>query len=113
MDNDSAISVESQANSVKRPAEDPIPVDGAGSIRNSTAAADYPRKRVSVACEVCRIRKTRCDARRPACSFCVQSGATCEYRTSILASGNRYVDTSPDFSYPRETAYVGRVSTLN
>ncbi|KAL1894847.1 hypothetical protein Sste5346_005534 [Sporothrix stenoceras] len=46
-----------------------------------TVHTNYPKKRVSVACEVCRTRKTRCDAGRPACSFCAQIGATCLYRT--------------------------------
>ncbi|CAK7237602.1 hypothetical protein SBRCBS47491_010039 [Sporothrix bragantina] len=44
-------------------------------------ATNYPKKRVSVACEVCRSRKTRCDAARPACAFCSQIGAQCVYRT--------------------------------
>lgn len=47
---------------------------------------DYPRKRVGVACEVCRVRKTKCDAKRPTCSFCSQSGAICEYRTTVVPS---------------------------
>ncbi|KIH93770.1 hypothetical protein SPBR_04129 [Sporothrix brasiliensis 5110] len=46
-----------------------------------TVQTNYPKKRVSVACEVCRTRKTRCDAGRPACSFCAQIGAQCIYRT--------------------------------
>ncbi|PKS06034.1 hypothetical protein jhhlp_007868 [Lomentospora prolificans] len=40
----------------------------------------YPKKRVNVACEVCRSRKTRCDALRPSCSFCSDIGAQCVYR---------------------------------
>ncbi|KAF3762108.1 hypothetical protein M406DRAFT_263248 [Cryphonectria parasitica EP155] len=40
----------------------------------------YPKKRVAVACEVCRSRRTRCDAARPACSFCSQLGIECVYR---------------------------------
>ncbi|KJR86098.1 uncharacterized protein SPSK_02284 [Sporothrix schenckii 1099-18] len=50
-------------------------------ISNPTVQTNYPKKRVSVACEVCRTRKTRCDAGRPACSFCAQIGAQCIYRT--------------------------------
>ncbi|PKK42198.1 hypothetical protein CI102_14047 [Trichoderma harzianum] len=45
---------------------------------------NYPKKRVSVACEVCRSRKTRCDAAQPTCSFCAQTGALCEYRSSQM-----------------------------
>ena len=40
---------------------------------------NYPRKRVSVACDICRSRKTRCDAARPACSFCTDLGVECVY----------------------------------
>lgn len=51
---------------------------------------NYPKKRVSVACDVCRARKTRCDARRPACSFCAQLGIDCVYRRggSSNSTGN-------------------------
>ncbi|KAF1991777.1 hypothetical protein K402DRAFT_69464 [Aulographum hederae CBS 113979] len=42
-------------------------------------AKNYPRKRVAVACEVCRLRKTRCDAKRP-CGFCTENGIECVYR---------------------------------
>ncbi|KAF2840252.1 hypothetical protein M501DRAFT_991269 [Patellaria atrata CBS 101060] len=42
-------------------------------------ARNYPRKRVAVACEVCRLRKTKCDAKRP-CSFCTEAGIECVYR---------------------------------
>ncbi|KIW01031.1 hypothetical protein, variant 2 [Verruconis gallopava] len=44
-------------------------------------AKNYPRKRVAVACEVCRLRKTKCDAKRP-CSFCTEAGIECVYRQS-------------------------------
>ncbi|KAF2493489.1 hypothetical protein BU16DRAFT_513429 [Lophium mytilinum] len=47
--------------------------DALNPIRN------YPRKRVAVACEVCRVRKTRCDTKRP-CGFCTSSGLQCVYR---------------------------------
>lgn len=42
---------------------------------------NYPRKRVAVACEVCRLRKTKCDAKRP-CGFCTDAGIECVYRSS-------------------------------
>lgn len=41
---------------------------------------DYPKKRLNVACEVCRLRKKKCDGGRPSCQFCVQVDATCLYR---------------------------------
>ncbi|CAK7201576.1 hypothetical protein SEUCBS139899_004282 [Sporothrix eucalyptigena] len=67
-----------------------VRTESAGSVRSEPLACvpplppppiNYPKKRVSVACEVCRSRKTRCDAGRPACSFCAQIGASCVYRT--------------------------------
>ncbi|KPM40513.1 hypothetical protein AK830_g6030 [Neonectria ditissima] len=39
--------------------------------------AFYPRKRANTACQVCRARKTKCDNRKPACSYCVSVGAAC------------------------------------
>ncbi|CAK7211317.1 hypothetical protein SBRCBS47491_001083 [Sporothrix bragantina] len=50
---------------------------------------NYPKKRVSVACDVCRARKTRCDARRPACSFCSQLGIECVYRRGGSSATNK------------------------
>ncbi|KAH7029313.1 uncharacterized protein B0I36DRAFT_130832 [Microdochium trichocladiopsis] len=40
----------------------------------------YPRKRVMTACNLCRFRKTKCDAVRPSCSFCTDLGVECHYR---------------------------------
>lgn len=40
-------------------------------------SASYPRKRAVTACQVCRARRTKCDNAKPACSFCVKSGAKC------------------------------------
>lgn len=48
--------------------------------RAGVPKVSYPKKRVNVACEVCRSRKTRCDAARPSCSFCADIGAQCVYR---------------------------------
>ena len=43
-------------------------------------AALYPRKRVAIACELCRLRKTRCDAKKPACSLCTELEIACVYK---------------------------------
>ncbi|OCL09143.1 hypothetical protein AOQ84DRAFT_339368 [Glonium stellatum] len=48
---------------------------------------NYPRKRASIACEICRVRKTRCDGAKPSCVSCVKLGVACSY--AKLASGNR------------------------
>lgn len=42
-------------------------------------AKSYPRKRIAIACDVCRLRKTRCNAQKP-CSFCKEAGVNCVYR---------------------------------
>lgn len=39
--------------------------------------AFYPRKRANTACQVCRARKTKCDNRKPSCSYCLSVGAKC------------------------------------
>lgn len=37
----------------------------------------YARKRAVTACQVCRARRTKCDNKKPACSFCEKTGAKC------------------------------------
>lgn len=37
----------------------------------------YPRKRAVRACQTCRARRTKCDNRKPSCSFCERIGAKC------------------------------------
>ncbi|KAI7258521.1 hypothetical protein KC335_g12218 [Hortaea werneckii] len=41
---------------------------------------DYPRRRATIACEICRSRKSRCDGARPKCRLCTELGAECNYR---------------------------------
>ncbi|KAI8715718.1 Zn(2)-C6 fungal-type domain-containing protein [Fusarium sp. LHS14.1] len=41
--------------------------------------SSYPRRRSVTACTVCRGRKSKCDNKRPSCSFCLGVGATCVY----------------------------------
>ncbi|KXJ90615.1 hypothetical protein Micbo1qcDRAFT_226601 [Microdochium bolleyi] len=62
---------------------------GAGSPEHDPARTEplrlesvdkYPRKRVMTACNLCRFRKTKCDAVRPSCSFCTDLGVECHYR---------------------------------
>ncbi|KAK1245679.1 hypothetical protein MKX07_004748 [Trichoderma sp. CBMAI-0711] len=59
------------------------PADAAGLNRRpgkrpaARGTAFYPRKRANTACQVCRARKTKCDNKKPACSYCVSVGATC------------------------------------
>ncbi|KAH6681338.1 hypothetical protein B0J14DRAFT_613334 [Halenospora varia] len=48
------------------------------SISNiSRGSAAYSRKRAVTACQVCRARRTKCDQKKPSCSFCESIGAEC------------------------------------
>ncbi|KAF5123601.1 Echinocandin B biosynthetic cluster transcription factor ecdB [Metarhizium anisopliae] len=46
----------------------------------SDCTVDYPRRRATIACEVCRSRKSRCDGSKPKCKLCAELGAECVYR---------------------------------
>lgn len=48
--------------------------------------AFYPRKRANAACQVCRARKTKCDNRKPSCSYCLSVGAVCNQTPEDLSS---------------------------
>ncbi|KAJ4347198.1 uncharacterized protein N0V89_011137 [Didymosphaeria variabile] len=48
--------------------------------RPSTDTIDYPRRRATIACEICRSRKSRCDGNRPKCRLCTELNAECVYR---------------------------------
>lgn len=48
--------------------------------------AAYPRKRAITACQVCRSRRTRCDNKKPSCSFCEKVGAVCVTSSVDLSS---------------------------
>ena len=41
-------------------------------------SSNLPRRR-QAACQPCRLRKIKCDKRRPSCNICTSSGASCEY----------------------------------
>ncbi|KAK9311169.1 hypothetical protein V1524DRAFT_460469 [Lipomyces starkeyi] len=75
----------------------------------------YPRKRVSVACEVCRLRKTRCDAAKPRCYFCSNAGIECDYRDSGPSFTAERPDDSSNLSQiPRQdiASVLARVEAL-
>ncbi|KAF2807843.1 uncharacterized protein BDZ99DRAFT_392311 [Mytilinidion resinicola] len=48
--------------------------------RQSSDTIDYPRRRATIACEICRSRKSRCDGSRPKCRLCTELNAECVYR---------------------------------
>ncbi|KAF2691456.1 hypothetical protein K458DRAFT_381311 [Lentithecium fluviatile CBS 122367] len=66
------------------PGAGPSSENGAASTSPQPAggrvAENYPRKRIAIACNVCRFRKTRCDAQKPSCGFCTDLGIECTYR---------------------------------
>ncbi|KAM5350729.1 hypothetical protein ACJ41O_007234 [Fusarium nematophilum] len=56
---------------------DDVPERQPGKRPAARGTAFYPRKRANTACQVCRARKTKCDNRKPSCSYCLSVGATC------------------------------------
>ncbi|KAK5146929.1 hypothetical protein LTR32_001538 [Rachicladosporium monterosium] len=67
----------------------PTATDAAGAMdrpdfsslkRYSQDTLDYPRRRATIACEICRSRKSRCDGIKPKCKLCSELGAECVYR---------------------------------
>ncbi|KAL5356490.1 C6 zinc finger domain protein [Aspergillus floccosus] len=64
-----------------------IPSSTDGDTRPSPrGTAAYPRKRAVIACQVCRARRTKCDNRKPSCSFCLKVGAQCIQSAVDLSS---------------------------
>ncbi|KAL2828186.1 hypothetical protein BDW59DRAFT_159779 [Aspergillus cavernicola] len=64
-------------------------LDGAVKGRKRPAprgTAFYPRQRANHACQVCRARKTKCDNRKPCCSYCLSVGAVCNKSPVDLSS---------------------------
>jgi hypothetical protein len=56
------------------------------SVSISRASAAYPRKRAVTACQVCRARRTKCDQKKPSCSFCASIGAECNSDPGSLSA---------------------------
>ncbi|KAL4758538.1 transcription factor domain-containing protein [Aspergillus foveolatus] len=50
-------------------------------------AGAYPRRRAVRACQVCRARRTKCDNKKPSCSFCEKIGAKCVVNDPADLSG--------------------------
>ncbi|RAL06223.1 putative C6 finger domain protein [Aspergillus ibericus CBS 121593] len=48
--------------------------------RTNSEGTEYPRRRATIACQICRLRKTRCNGARPRCQLCVDLDAGCVYR---------------------------------
>ncbi|KAH6621711.1 hypothetical protein C7974DRAFT_397016 [Boeremia exigua] len=48
----------------------------------SRVGAAYPRKRAVAACQLCRVRKVKCNNARPSCGGCLSSQISCVYEDS-------------------------------
>ncbi|KAJ5133966.1 uncharacterized protein N7443_004411 [Penicillium atrosanguineum] len=53
---------------------------------NEIAQPTSKRRRVAVACDACRTRKSRCDGSRPRCSLCIDLGFECIYTPPLTAN---------------------------
>ncbi|KAJ5788105.1 hypothetical protein N7457_003095 [Penicillium paradoxum] len=62
------------------PAGDHLTSDTPKKKRSNTESAEYPRRRATIACQICRLRKTRCNGARPKCQLCSDLNAECVYR---------------------------------
>ena len=53
---------------------------GLGGLKRTLPENDppRPRKRNATACQICRARKTKCDNKKPRCSYCQSIGAACD-----------------------------------
>lgn len=56
------------------------PEEGVRKRRATTSRISYPRKRAITACQLCRLRKTKCDNQRPSCGSCLALDIHCEYQ---------------------------------
>ncbi|CZT41704.1 uncharacterized protein RSE6_01477 [Rhynchosporium secalis] len=48
-----------------------------------------PRPRATLACEMCRSRRTKCDGRKPTCSFCDDHNIPCKYRDPAAPASSK------------------------
>ncbi|KAH7399180.1 C6 transcription factor [Phaeosphaeria sp. MPI-PUGE-AT-0046c] len=50
------------------------------------AAPANKRRRIALACNACRVRKSKCDGQRPSCSSCVGLGIVCQFEPTEAAA---------------------------
>lgn len=76
---------------------------GMATKQPSRGPAAYPRRRAVRACQVCRARRTKCDNKKPACSFCEKIGAKCVVNdpTDMSVYATRVEDLCGCFSFQR------------
>ncbi|KAL2826553.1 hypothetical protein BJY01DRAFT_241334 [Aspergillus pseudoustus] len=65
--------------------------------QSASTDAPFPRSRGATACEKCRLRKTKCDSRRPSCGYCLTRGITCVYsdNSDLVESQKRQQNELP------------------
>ena len=64
--------------------------DSTAAKQPNRRAGAYPRRRAVRACQVCRARRTKCDNKKPSCSFCEKIGAKCVVNDPADLSGYDY-----------------------
>ncbi|KAL2212917.1 hypothetical protein CC79DRAFT_1361754 [Sarocladium strictum] len=57
----------------------PAPTSSSRRISPKRDLAGFRRKRALAACQLCRLRKIKCDNQRPTCGTCVSAGARCSF----------------------------------
>ncbi|KAJ1334956.1 transcriptional regulatory protein GAL4 [Microdochium nivale] len=70
----------------KRDARSHPPSDSGPGPDLDTGPITNKRRRISLACNSCRVRKSRCDGRRPSCSSCISLGFDCVYEPGESAA---------------------------
>ncbi|KAI5206943.1 hypothetical protein E4T38_03653 [Aureobasidium subglaciale] len=60
--------------------------DAAEQGGQESAPSANKRRRIGLACNACRMRKSRCDGHRPSCSSCVSLDFECQYESSESAT---------------------------
>lgn len=56
------------------------------SVENGSDTSTAKRRRIALACNACRLRKSRCDGTRPSCSSCVSLTLDCQYEPGESAA---------------------------
>ncbi|KAL2205942.1 hypothetical protein CC79DRAFT_1357941 [Sarocladium strictum] len=64
-------------------------------MSSDVTTSGKPRQRSALACNSCRVRRVKCDSRRPACSSCITNSEVCEYtrqESNRKPPSKRYVE---------------------
>ncbi|RGP66986.1 conidial development fluffy [Fusarium longipes] len=91
----------------------PNPLEGPGGQEPDKRAGKRRRANRPNACENCRLKKARCDGKRPSCSKCEKWGTTCVYSVDHLSNVERELKEHRDIlelllSLPEDQALAAR-----